>query len=443
MTSNITNYTSCDVTEAILSNYSGSKRVNIADLIGSVNFRESIFDSALYGSIGILDTVGLLENFPLMGEETLDITVVSHDYDTTKKLKLAIHKVADVSSKNLSDGYVYNLYFTTKSSFDAGFRKTITSFEKEVYEMAKDIFDQTYEPIKDTPAIPNEGAEVIKISGGRNFVVERSDGIVRCLIPNYDPQRTMSFLSVRANSDKSPSCSFKFFETMDGYNFVSDEYLIRDAIKNNKIKTFYYNDNYDMSPGNLEYQKRKFETFYNSYRADTMSDLHSGAYNVNLLELDLFEKKVNEFKYKFEDNKNMFLRTSGTKNSKEAHEKHSSRFVRDYFNDENQRIVTFVKDYDSYSNMQIKGDTFLPSIINNRRSYEYLLSTTQVDATIKGRLDVRAGDLIYVDIKQFSSDSSKTDDSKMSGNYMVSTVNNSIVGSELTTTLILLKFGWV
>lgn len=441
--SNLLTHSTCNILEAIVTDFSGEYAYDIKLLITGFMLSESIFDTNYWGVLNILDTTGLLEKFPLRGEERLSLEISGNDFNTVKQLHCFVYKISNVDVINSTSGSAYEMHFTSQTSFNARLRKTIVAFDQPISDSAIDLFENTYETIKNNEMEDVDGAKTYKLQNERFFCVEKTDGPVRCLIPNYYAHDAMNFLCTRANSLISESCSYKFFETLDGYYFVSDEYLIKKATLNGtEIETFFYNDNSNNTAENQEFVKRKFEVFKNSTRADSLSDLYSGAYNSNILELDLFERKVNEFKFKYSENKDLFLKSNGIKNTQPSYEKHTDSFLSAVFNDENERKRIFVKDYDSYNNLQIKGDGFVPRIANHRNSYEYILNSSSVDAQIKGRLDLRAGKVINVSVLELTNSSIRQFNKQLSGFYLISNVTHTVVAGELTTSLRLIKFGW-
>ena len=75
----------------------------------------------------------------------------------------------------------------------------------------------------------------LKRNQGRAFYLQPSIGQIKAVIPNYTPQRALSFLSARAYSSNSLSSSYRFFETLTGYYFVTDEFLMKRGADNPRM----------------------------------------------------------------------------------------------------------------------------------------------------------------------------------------------------------------
>lgn len=389
---------------------------------------ESINSDCIRGYAEVHDNVGNLENIPIRGEEELSIQVE----DVLKKkitYELKIYKVTDVEINDANDGLRYVIHFVSKSRFDATFRRIIEPFDDTIDKIAEQIFSKYYP------------------QGSNELLLESTEGTFRCVIPNYTPIQAMNFLASRAYSTSSPSCSFRFFETVNNYFFVSDEYLINRALENQEnIKTFGYSEALDKSGDEFEAQMQNIVSLKNSDRVNTMNDLSSGAYRSHVIEIDLVKRRVNlpgisqENSYDYTQKRGTYVSTAGRGS---AQDRHSSSFISSYFTQENERRYIVVKDYaDDSGELQLRGDQFLPEIVQNRTAYRHHLNNTVVSAVINGRLDLNAGDLINIQVPEFNYSSQRGLNRQLSGYYMVDTIVQNFVRDVHTTSLKLLKYDW-
>lgn len=389
---------------------------------------ESINSDCIQGYGEVYDNVGHLENLPLRGEEDLVIQVE----DVLKKkitYNLKIYKVTDVEINDTNDGLRYTIHFVSKSRFDASFRRIIEPFDDTIDKIAETVFKKYYP------------------QGSSELLLESTEGKFRCIIPNYTPMQAMNFLASRAYSTNSPSCSFRFFETVNNHFFVSDEYLISRALENQqRIKTFGYSEALDKSGEEFEAQMSNIIELRNEDRVNTMADLISGAYRSHVIEIDIVKRRVNlpgisqENSYDYTQKSGTYVSTSGRGS---AQSRHSSGFISSYFTQENERRYIVVKDYeDDSGELQIRGDQFLPEIVQNRTAYRHHLNNTVVTATINGRLDLNAGDMINIQVPQFNSSSQRGINRQLSGYYMIDTMVQNFTRDVHTTSFKLLKYDW-
>jgi hypothetical protein len=407
---------------AVVTSFDGNKQIDISNLIPSFVIEESIDSDCIRGHMQVFDNTGFLDSFPVRAEETI---VLNLEDSLRKKrvYELSIYKVTDVVIKETNDGLRYKLHFTSKARFDAGKRRIIRSFENPISEIAELLFGTYY-------------------TGEKEMLLEDTEGIFRCIIPNYTPMQAMNFLTNRAFSTKSPSCSFRFFETADNFFFVSDEYLFNKALENpNLIKEFTYSDAIDKSGKSFVQQMQNLSKIENAERVNSVVDLYSGAYKSNVIEIDFVRKVVENKRFNYEEEKNIFSTNLSSGNVTAVH---TTEFINDHFTDENERRYLLFKDYNSIGDIpgQLRGEQHLADITNKRVSYRHHLNNTIVNAVAPGRLDICAGDIIRLIIPEFSSNTEKTDNKILSGIYLVSNCTHIFDMDIHETQLKLLKYDW-
>ena len=455
---------SCDVHSAVLYAYDSDKAIDITMMVAMIDIQESIYNTSMKMSIDVLDTQNILSDFPIVGEETLILEVSDAYADESVPIRFEMNVVAVTNLRILpkNDGISYRLELVSRTTFKSKIRRILTSFEKPPHEIAIDIFNEAYERITDSSTMSHyserlvddmrtiagtEGGygtsryNIFDLYDGRSFTVEATDSDVRCVIPNYIPEQAMNFLcSISFNRTSSPSCSFRFFETKNGYFYVTDEFLYRQAITGEnqaRVKAMHYSSipMQSVAQNNLQFNKLKSIDILKY--SNSLEDLYSGAYNSNIISLDVLYGRVENIRYTHEDAVRTF---NGIEN--DNRDKHSDLFINNVFNQENERVRTFVKNYDMFSDVQIRGDQFLPVIAASRTSYEHRGRSTMLSAKIDGRLDMSAGDIVELQMSELNSKNNRNDDNKLSGRYLVSTVQNTIKGGKLETTMTLIKYGW-
>jgi len=400
--------------------------IEIVNLIPEFSIEESLDKDSIRGSATVYDNVGFLEDLPLRGEELLTIRVE----DALKNqltYEFAIYKITDVEIKNTNDGLRYKIHFMSKMSFDAMFRRIIEPFNTEISNIAADVFERYY-------------------SGTKDLLLENTLGLFRCVVPNYTPMQTMNFLANRAYSRKSPSCSFRFFETSQNYFFVSDEYLINRFLENrDEIKEFTFSDSVDKSGKELLAQMKNLVEIRNSDRVNTAMDLASGAYRSKVIEIDLIKRqatlpgKSNTYEYNYQDARKYYVSSSGRG---EGEDVHTEEFANAYFTSENERRYIVIRDYDDSGTLQLRGDQFIPEIVTNRLAYRHHLNHTVVYAKAHGRLDLNAGDIIDIKIPEFKIPGSVNINKQLSGNYMINDLTHVFNKDLFQTDMKLVKYDW-
>jgi hypothetical protein len=400
--------------------------IEILSLIPEFTIEESLDKDSIRGTASVYDNIGLLEDLPLRGEELLTIQIedslknkVTHEF--------AIYKITDVNIKKTNDGLTYKIHFMSKYSFEAMFRRIIEPFDDTISNIVKNVF-QNYYP------------------GPKQLIHEDTIGLFRCIVPNYTPMQTMNFLANRAYSRKSPSCSFRFFETTDNYYFVSDEYLINRFIENKEeIKEFTFSDAVDKSGTEFLAQMKNLVDIKNSDRVNTAMDLASGSYRSNVIEIDLIKRQVtlpgksNKYEYNYQDAKKKYMSVSG---KGEGEDSHTDEFINGYFTPENERRYIVIRDYDDSGTQQLRGDQFIPEIVSNRLAYRHHLNHTIVYAKAHGRLDFSVGDIVNIKIPEFKMTPNPQQNRQLSGYYMINDLTHVFNKDIHQTDMKLVKYDW-
>lgn len=453
-----------DIVSVKLTNYAGDKSLEISAQVFSMAFSQSIASTSWSGMMQVLDTSGLLEKFPLRGEETLDILLHAKDLDYEVKLKCHLHKIDRVETTQNADGVTFTAHFMSKTSFNAGNKKVSRGYtEFTSAEIAELVFKSFYNEIKhvapkgESDKQPYKGKKYSLIGVNdsvrdvrKHLFVQPSSGTLRSVIPNYPSADAMLFCARRAFSPNSISSSFRFFETLNSYEFVTDEYLIKRATdsqngKATKIKYLAYGAIGTIDPREPIGQIETIETFTNPNRINVANDVYSGGYKNNIFEIDLTRRKVSVKEFDYTKN-GSFIGMSGVQ-PKIGEGIHTQKFIDDTFTTNNSKRMLMFKDYSSANDITnkdttLRPDQHYPEIVSNRVAYNHHISSTPVVVTLRGRFDITAGHVVSVDAKGFSGNRDSNDNDQLSGKYLVHTAVHSINDDTLTTNLSLIKYDW-
>jgi len=409
---------------ASITQYGNLTATDISGIMHKLVIEESIEKDSIRGYLTVIDAVGKLESTPWRGEERLTIEV--EDILNQKKIyDFFIYKIDNVTAKNTNDALQYNMHFVSHMRWLAGSRKIIKAYNGTIKLTAEEIFDQYYTPKT------------------KELIVDETQGILSCVIPNYTPPRAMKFLASRAYNSSSPSCSFRFFENSENFYFVPDEYLIKEAIRTDNIKEFTFLPAISKTGEDLESQLRNLIELTNTDRINAVNDLHSGAYRNNPIVVDFVNKTVTDNRYIYQENKNEFAKINTKSNIIE--DIHTDNFIDYTFTDENERRFLVFKDYQSLGDpaSSIRSEQHLPTIISRSLTYRHMLYRNTVYAKAYGRLDLKAGDIIKLVVTKFSAnDDGAETESQLSGNYILHDCTHTFDKETYEVSMMLTKFDW-
>jgi len=409
---------------ASITQYGSIPVTDLSGIVHKIVIEESIEKDSMRGYLSVIDAIGLLEGLPLRGEERLSIEI--EDILKQKKIyDFFIYKVDNISAKNTNDALSYNMHFTSHMRWLAGSRKIIKAYNGTIKNTADEIFNQYYSP------------------STKKLLVDETEGDFTCVIPNYTPPQAMKFLASRAYNIESPSCSFRFFENSENFYFVPDEYLIKEAIKNDNIKEFTFLPAIDKTGIDLESQLRNLIELTNTDRINTVNDLHSGAYRSNPIVIDFVNRTVTDNRYVYQESKNEFAKINTKSNIIE--DIHTDNFIDYTFTDENERRFLVYKDYQSLGDLptSIRSEQYLPKIVSRKLAYRHMLYRNTVYAKAYGRLDLKAGDIIKLVVTKFSAnDDGAETESQLSGNYILHDCTHIFDKETYEVSMMLTKFDW-
>ena len=447
---------SADIVEAIMTSHDGSNSQNITAQITKFSLSQSMSAMSYSGTLTLLDGISLFEGFPIRGEETITLKLQGHDLNTEVNLKVHAYSIDNITVDEASSKLLFNINFVSNLTYKASTRRIIKAFQrKSIDQIVRMLFNTYYgslgkkeylDPV--TKRTLEYGAYVMPITEeeDRNFILQPTTNMTNCTIPNYLPTEAMNFLQNQSYQPETPSCSFKFFETLDNFYFCTDEYFIKTAQRKEIIDLFYSPASSNDPRKPLDQINRIEDITIINKGLNTAADMLSGGYKSKTTEIDLIRRKIVTKVFTYDNDKDAkFIDMSGSPRNI-ADDTHTSEFRKDTFTDENAKDFLVFKDYQQNGDIpsSLHTDRFMPQIIANRLAYKHHLGKTVLAAKMKGRLDIRPGMIVNLDITNLDGVASNPERNQtMSGKYLVEAVNhNRDDKGTLHCGLRLQKFGW-
>jgi len=449
----------CTIESAMIKS-ADNRDASITALIYGFNLKQSIYSSSFSGTLKVFDQVGTLHDFPLRAEEELELIIKGHDLQTELNIKGQIVKIDGLSKNDLGDGYFYTLHFVSRTTFRAGIQSVITAFTNiSGSYAAKEIFKKYFNSNKELSTATSVGempdnSEGLQLTSnkGRAFYIEESDGQMRTIIPDYTPAQAMNFLASKSKAgSQSPSNMYRFFETFDGYYWVTDEWMLKRAIKNeSKIKDFYYLSFSEQDASQYaNIMVRNVVSFSNQNHVDTGADIDSGAYKNTVMEIDFVNHTRTSYNFDYQKAKKKYIGMTGQPRTSNVGAVHSDKFITETFKDTNKNA----KQYVVYRDWQPDGVASIPGqvlrtpqnmveIIQNRVAYNYHLNNSTVSLGIEGRIDLIPGDVINLITQEPNIALENKQNERLSGKYLIASVDHSMEMNTLSTKVEAIKYGW-
>ena len=416
-----------------------TKPIDLKSQVHSWTLIESIKRGNIYGSATIYDATGVFYDFPLKGQELLDI-VYTDTKGVERREELFIYSISDVAPAKEDDDNMleYRINFVSWGKFYSDRFRIRRSFSNgdgthyEVHKQVQELFDDYY-----------KGRD----GKGTKKTIEISDtvGEQKIIIPNLKPEDAMHMLSRRSYSEDYKSQSYRFFENRDGYYFANmEEHLDFSA---NKDQYFFYTSTpADNSPeGELLKLQRVISMSYGT-TVDTMRDMNVGKYTRKFYELDIVNRthKAYEFDWigaNIPDSEYIdYYRDAYNTDFPNFEVSHSDDMIRSHMNRWHRTYA--IKDYpdaDAPNAPGLRPKPYYGDIHTHKAANFLFFDEYKINLSIYGTNEVVAGDVIRLDMPEFKT-KHKVDEER-TGYWLVETINNEFYENTYTQKLTVSRIG--
>ena len=393
----MTNYEVGDVIikDITLSNKNTKAEINPSDQISAIDIYEDFNSPTLYAEITFDDKSGLINDFPIIGEELFEITFQTPGLSYPTTYKFNTYAVTDVQQQMNGKGYTYTLKCVSKEQLTQSNINILHSYNETINDIVDNIFTRYLETDKIVDIDPCKGNETI-------------------VFPKVAPFVAIDIIRKRAVHPKYVSSSFVFFENQDGFNFKCIEQMMEDGKAKIGSKKFYYFSNGQKDKNTEALMFRSIIEYENIGRTDLTDVIQEGGIKNRVKMFDIFSKKVSDTAF---DMTQKFSQMVGSdkKNTLNI----SESMIKDFANE-----PTF--------NFFIPKDTnrkenFLENMMGARLAYQKLFNSNFVRAYIPGDSSIKAGDVIELNLPKASGTTeAKGTDDLVDGNYIVTRLRHNI-----------------
>lgn len=448
-----------------LSNFDGSRKLDITGLVDVINIIEDIFKNTLYGTVNILDAVNLLNgvkdkefNFPIVGEEFLEITytVDWKPEPVTISLRFLIYGIQDIQHGKNSTSKNYTLKICSEECLIDSITMVAKGYTGKNSNSVESLLKDYLFLGEGKRDMPYKGRKEKAIN-----YIEPTKGEQNICIPFLTPLKAAEFLAKRSISESETftSGSYLFFENLKGFNFCSVEYLIQQGInkafrnkqKNNYLEDYEYFFEEPKISAN-EYRNQKTIIRMNQKKLfDTIEKLRFGMFESNMLVYDYINKRQTQTSFNFlnsglnenqEKTNNSFLSLGNAEKNLGSYPENSITFIKNMTSGDNKpqqynKYFFIPKDLST-------SDTYLDQIYKNRTAFFTRLAQNMFTVDIFGNPNLTAGDVLFLNIP--SGDGKFTSENRnnkfLTGYYLICTINHTITRTGYLAKIDLYKNGY-
>ena len=159
----MTNYEVGDtiIKDITLSNKNTKAEINPTDQITSIDIYEDFNSPTLYAEISFDDRIGLINDFPIIGEELFEITFQTPGLSYPTTYKFNTFAVSDVQQQMNGKGYTYTLKCVSKEQLTQGNINISHSYNETINDIVDNIFNTFLKTEKIVNIDPCKGNETI------------------------------------------------------------------------------------------------------------------------------------------------------------------------------------------------------------------------------------------------------------------------------------------
>lgn len=279
----------CEIKEVVIETIPGDEW-DISLIMVELNVYESIFNHTISAEIVIDDTDNKIKNFPITGHEWVRFT-----FDTPGKSEIVQHlRIYKISSRQLEKDkrQMYILHCVSDVEYtNAQLRISKAYKNMLISDIATDIQENFLDSSFDT--------------------LETTKNLFH-IIPSYwSPFYTMSFLAARANSASYKGSNYVYYQTVDGFNFVSIEKLcdtvpvVKYLSQPGNIRDLSVVDGY--KPRTIDVDQVSVISYRFETNFDTLENIVEGMYSNTLLTHDIVKKQFSETNFDYPSSYNNYI----------------------------------------------------------------------------------------------------------------------------------------
>ena len=402
----------------------------LTKLFSYIIYSQSIFKPHVTVDIGISQAKRITEQFGtkgLQGEEFVKL-----NFGTPKTDKM--DKVSDLfyvagytpfrrDQHDMKEGT--NISCVSKEKLVNDLVSVNQAYEKTMTESASSIYNhyilQNIQ-YKKLMALNKDGNNFWETRG--LFTEDPSVGVQKFIIPGLTPFGAMNFLATRAYGGfEYPGSLWCFYQDNHGYNFTN----LEQAIERDQVNPFITEYTYDPELQDLPHYHKDYYfniiTLSGMSISNTIENTGSGEYANIVRSVDPLRKSFYDVSFNMKDRYKDFKRTG-------KHFQLSDRFFEEFASDPTESTIIV----DSFKGGEMPG-----FIVGKRKSYQQLMSTYSLEATVFGNTELNVGRCIRLKLREAGVTTHKPRGSMYSGLWFITDLQHILSKDRFVTKLTLVK----
>ena len=432
-----------DIEYVIIKSKQTGKQLDIKNLIAEFSLFENIKQPFMSMESLITDALALTTRFPIIGNETVDISFKvpvpgMEDKKIVKKMRLMSIKDLSVDQQQRQAYYILRFY-------DDEYFQDLTKLVRKSYsgipvsKMVEDIF-KTYLRNLDSSATIND----LKIS--------ETSGTPTLVVPAMRPSETILKLMCRYGkaSNYEAISNFMFYSSIDGFHFKTIEEMLDMSKLDYDPDQYYWTEKQISEKSNdaalassnkkKPYEWMKVNDFKIVNKLDIEESIKKGMYDNTVYYVNpntsTYGKKTYEYNFDFDKFKRIYTKSKSGNGYKTILEQ--SDLANRVGDSKNFMIVTNIGD----QNVDLNLEDPRYSYLGLQNASLAMLDNVTLILTVPGDNTRKVGDIIDVKLPEFGAtdDVIGAIDEYLSGYYLVTGVRHSYnISGGYNTTMVVVK----
>lgn len=383
------------ITRLVLFNKDRSVKLVLLPQLISVSVYEDLQSPVLYAEIELIDAVNIIQSFPIVGEEFIELEFVTPGLPLSAVYEFAVVSADNNKADQNAQHSTYTLKCVSVEQLKSAAKMVQISGKGTYSDIVKDILTRELETDK-------------------AIYVEPTRGLMGNVIPKLKPLAAIDYMRQMAISTQTTTSAFVFFENQLGFQFRTIESLIQQG-QTKPLKQFKYVADVMSTPEGAANSQRNIIKYEIVSRTDTVDKIQAGILNNVVQGYDMISKGIRETAHNIAEDIKNFVTTD-----KKARAPLSQQQFQDYGQ---QAADTFFMPFDSS-----KGNIYRDLSFAARRAYTSLLTQNVTRILVHGDSALVAGDVIDIDLPKVASDTGrKKPDAFVSGKYLITRMRHIIV----------------
>lgn len=378
---------SIDLQTLHLTNIDNSRAYDLSAQVIEFSIYEDILFPVIRAEFTIIDSLGILTGFPIIGEEFIYVEFTTPGFDLVNSYKFHVKSIDNqvITSSSKTQSYV------------------IRAYSHEFMANAVQFVSQRY------TAAPEEIIQSIlqnNLLTTKSIAVEQTKGTQDVLISRLRPFQAIDMIRKRSVSLKYVSSSYVFFENKRGFNFCTIEFLLDQLQNNINDKIFYYDT---VGPSDIRnMNSRNILSMRNVSQVNNTKKLTAGSLNNIVKRFDIVTGQTAVFNYVNAEQQQKFKFAEKT-----AVGLNSSTFEDTYGKSAAQSLLV--------PHSTALPETFIADTMGAKHSFVTKMAQNIYHVHVNGDTALTAGDVITINVPAPTGATGPQEDNRLtSGNYLIS-----------------------